>query len=224
MLHSAINALRGIYDRATYAYPVALREVLTGSKSILDVGCGRGSPVSCMKDSAHLVGVDAHAPSIDESKRLGLHHEYHLQNVLEIDEIFGPGSFECVAALDLIEHLKKEDGLRLLDVMERIASKRVVIFTPNGFLQQGEYDSNPWQVHLSGWTADEMRKRGYRVIGINGWRPLRGEYGYVRFKPKLLWALLSDLTEFVVRSKPEHAFQILCVKEITSGEDTGQRN
>lgn len=213
MLNSAINALRGFYDRVTYAYPVALRQVLSGSASILDVGCGRESPAACMRNSAHLVGVDAHAPSIEESKRRALHHEYHVHDVLEIGSKFAPGSFECVAALDLIEHLKKEDGLQLLDAMERIASKRVVVFTPNGFLKQGEYDSNPWQVHLSGWTVDEMQKRGYRVIGINGWRPLRGEFGFIRFKPKYLWILISDLSEFIVRWRPRHAFQILCVKD-----------
>ncbi len=189
-------------------------KALHGCSSILDVGCGSGSPVAALRDRAHLVGVDAHAESIATARARSTHHEYHVSDVLKIPTLFAPRSFECVAALDLVEHLEKEDGRRLLDVIERIASKRVVVFTPNGFVPQGELDKNPWQVHKSGWDVQEMRQRGYRVIGINGWRPLRGEFAFVRWKPEALWIVLSDITQFFVRNWPEKAYHILCVKNL----------
>jgi len=99
-------------------------------------------------------------------------------------------------------------------MMEEIATKKVIIFTPNGFLPQGEYDNNPWQIHHSGWDVEEMQDLGYNIIGINGWKPLRGEYARINYKPLFLWTLLSDITQLFVRNNPKYAFQILCVKEL----------
>jgi len=97
-------------------------------------------------------------------------------------------------------------------MMEKISKNKVIIFTPNGFLPQGEYYNNPWQVHKSGWTVKEMKKRGYKVIGINSWKPLRGEYARLRFRPSYFWQIISDITQLFVRNKTEKAFQILCIK------------
>ena len=193
-------------------YQKELLDALAGCESILDVGCGSASPVAPMRGKARLVGVDAYAGSIKTAKATNTHDVLHTHDVLKLRELFADQSFECVAALDLIEHLEKRDGLQLLDDVERIARKRIVIFTPNGFLRQGEYDNNPWQVHKSGWEVDEMRARGYLVIGINGWRPLRGELGYIKGRPQIPWIMFSDITQLFLRNHPEKAYQILCVK------------
>jgi len=193
---------------------IELERALVGCKTLLDVGCGSSSPISIFSDRMYTVGVDAFAPSIERSKADGIHNEYHQMDVMDIGKRFSPRSFDCVLAFDLIEHLSKEDGVRLLGMMEMIARERVVVFTPSGFLPQGEYESNPWQVHRSGWTPEEMRDRGYDVIGVNGWKHLRGELGAVRYRPALVWAFISDLTQLFVRSRPENAYQMLCVKNL----------
>lgn len=118
-------------------------------------------------------------------------------------------------ASDVIEHVDQEAGEQLIRSMERIARSKVVIFTPNGFLPQRPYESNPFQEHLSGWTADEMRSRGYRVAGINGWRPLRGERGRAR-RPAWLMGRLAYLTQPLVFAPHRLAFQILCVKDVAA--------
>ena len=91
----------------------------------------------------------------------------------------------------------------------------MIIFTPNGFLPQDIYDDNPLQTHKSGWTPIEFRKRGYKVIGVNGFKKLRGEKVTIKFKPKLLWLCLSVFSQIFVRNHPDMAFQILCVKAKT---------
>jgi hypothetical protein len=135
-------------------------------------------------------------------------------NVLEIADYFEPGSFDCVLASDLIEHLEKEDGLKLMRSMELIARKKVIIFTPNGFLPQSAYEGNDYQIHRSGWEIEEMQSFGYRITGINGWKPLRGELAAPRFYPKPLWARISLLTQPFTTRNPHHAFQMLCVKDL----------
>jgi SAM-dependent methyltransferase len=209
-----LEALRPLYESIFPPFQRELVRVLSGCSSILDVGCGSGSPVAAMRGKAHLIGIDAHEGSVETARNKGTHDEYHIGDVMKLRDVFKPRSVECLVALDLIEHLEKKDGLQLLDAMEQIASRRIVVFTPNGFVPQGERDQNPWQVHKSGWEVGEMRARGYEVIGINGWRPLRGEYAYVRGKPEAFWIILSDISQFFVRNWPEKAYHLLCVKSL----------
>lgn len=201
-------------------FEAALDEAVGDCQTLLDVGCGSGSPIRAFSQRLHAVGVDAFEKSLEESRQRKIHQEYVKADIRELGQRFSTESFDSVVALDVIEHLPKEDGFRLLEAMEKIARKRVIVFTPNGFLPQGEFESNPWQVHLSGWTASEMRARGYRVIGLRGWRPLRGEYATIRFRPKFLWLFLSSLTQLWTKNHPDQAFQILCVLDKTATSST----
>jgi hypothetical protein len=197
-------------------YHRVLRRVMCDGdcESLLDVGCGERSPVGRFSQTiATTVGVDSHEESITLSRQAGIHGDYVRMNILEIGGRFAPRSFDCVAALDVIEHLDKPEGLALLEAMERIARKKVVVFTPNGFLPQRATDDNPHQLHRSGWTAAEMRARGYEVTGIGGWHPLRGEYALAR-RPRWLMERLALLTEPFFEPRADRAFQILCVKRV----------
>ncbi|MGO9607079.1 MAG: class I SAM-dependent methyltransferase [Candidatus Binataceae bacterium] len=190
--------------------PVALDSMILPSDSVLDVGCGENSPLRKLKHPpAGMVGIDAF-PGV----ATGIHDEYIVGSALSIEKRFRPQSFDCVVALDVIEHLTKADGYRLIRMMERIARRTIVIFTPNGFLSQLPYEGNPFQEHLSGWTVEEMRGRGYEVIGLFGWKPLRGDCANIRFRPRRFWQAISIATQPVVRRRPEHAFALLCVKHL----------
>lgn len=99
-------------------------------------------------------------------------------------------------------------------MMESLTTKRVVVFTPNGFLPQGVWDNNPHQVHRSGWTVDEMRRRGYSILGLSGWKPLRKEFAEIRYAPEPFWLRVSIATQPLVVHFPRFAFQLLCVKQV----------
>jgi hypothetical protein len=143
-----------------------------------------------------------------------LHSEYRQLDIRELADGYPPRSFDGVVAFDVLEHLEKREGLRLLDSMERIARKKVIVFTPNGFLEQPPSPTNPFQEHLSGWSVDDLARRGYVVTGFNGWKPLRGMYANVRWRPRSLWWRVSLVTQSFVRSRPRLAFQLLGIKDI----------
>jgi len=191
-----------------------LKNAVDDVDTLLDVGCGDNSPVQFLSPDIYKVGVDIFEPSIEASKKKNIHSEYVKLNVLEIGEYFEESSFDCAIASDLIEHLEKRDGIELIKQMMKVSRKRIVIFTPNGYLEQGEYNQNPWQVHHSGWTPEEMLDMGFKVYGINGMKNLRGEYSKIRYKPKIIWRIISDITQLFVKQRPESAFQILCIKEL----------
>ncbi|MDO9529022.1 MAG: class I SAM-dependent methyltransferase [Syntrophales bacterium] len=191
------------------------QEIVLDCSSLLDLGCGSDSPISRFSSKIpYRVGVDIFDNSIWLSKKNNIHNEYIKIDILDVENEFKENSFDCVIAIDLIEHLSKEDGLKLLRIMEKISKKKVVISTPNGFVPQNEYDGNRYQVHLSGWSYEEMVKMGFRIIGIGGWKILRGERGEIVWRPKILWFLISRFTHFYTRNHPEHAFSILCIKNL----------
>jgi SAM-dependent methyltransferase len=185
--------------------------------SVLDVGCGADSPLGRFAATyPRTVGVDLCAEAVAASRAAGIHDEYVLLDVLGIGSAFEPGSFDAVVAFDVIEHLERDDGFQLLRTMERIARRRVVVFTPNGFLRQAGTADNSLQSHRSGWTAEDFQLRGYDVSGIHGLKVLRGHKGSIRWRPRRLWGIVSDLTQPYVHRRPSLAFHLLCVKEVGS--------
>jgi cyclopropane fatty-acyl-phospholipid synthase-like methyltransferase len=193
-----------------------LRETLVGTcDSVLDIGCGSGSPLKHIsREFSRTVGVDGYTASIERSRAAGIHQEYHQLDLLQVGQHFAPKSFDAVIALDVIEHFDKPEGYRLLEMMESLARKRVVIFTPNGFLPQDEWDNNVHQVHRSGWEVYDFELRGYRVTGMSGLKPLRGAFALPRIRPARLGSRLSILTEPLATRVPQLAFQLFAVRDM----------
>jgi hypothetical protein len=79
-------------------------------------------------------------------------------------QLLPPGAVDTVFLLEVIEHLEKSEGRRLLDLTLPLARSQVVISTPLGFLPQGVdeqkdawgLDGVEWQIHRSGWTPDDF--------------------------------------------------------------------
>jgi predicted TPR repeat methyltransferase len=192
-------------------------EVVGSCDTLLDIGCGYDSPVQRFSGPLErTVGIDVFPPYLERSRRAGIHSECRHVDALAIESVFGSHAFDCVLAVDLIEHLDKPDGVRLLEAMERVARRKVIVFTPNGFVPQDGYDENPHQAHRSGWTPDEMRARGYRLWGIHGWKPLRAERAEPRWRPHRLWATIALWTQPLVLNRPSHAYHLLCVKDLAT--------
>jgi len=206
------RALKRIYKKLFPSYADHVKDELTGRhlNSVLDLGCGKSSPIESLPRDFYTVGIDLFDRYLRESKKRKTHNEYILGDTTTL--FFQSKSFDAVIALDLLEHISKSRGYRLIEAMEKMAKKKVLIFTPNGFIPQHEYDGNVFQSHRSGWTVDEFRQLGYNVKGVNGLWFLRSERAMPKYRPKLLSMFLSDLTQKITQHHPEHAFGLLCVK------------
>ncbi len=68
--------------------------------------------------------------------------------------------FEAVYLLDVIEHMEKAEGLEAIELAKQVATRQIVIFTPNGFEpQSGDvwgYGGDHWQEHRSGWEKQDF--------------------------------------------------------------------
>ncbi len=198
-------------------WPLEFYRKADGYDSLIDLGCGPDSERKNLKHIRRSLGVDIFEPSLARSIKDKIHQDHLLYDVCKIDKAPGiaPKSFDIAISIDNIEHLTKEQGLKLISDMESIARKRVIIFTPNGFIDQGAKEENEYQTHHSGWTASEMKKLGFKVIGINGWKPLRRDGTQMRFRPRYFWEIVSGFTQVAfARWFPSSAYQILCIKDL----------
>lgn len=190
---------------------------LENCRTVLDIGCGvtLNSPLyKIAPQFERIVGIDLFAPAIAENKKSGNYTEYHVLDASKVVEKFGPKSFDAVVATDLIEHVDQETGKMLLGIFEQVAKVKIILFTPNGFIPQDEYDGNKYQIHRSGWQVGDFRRLGYKVWGINGLKLLRGEQAKFRLEPIWFWQRISWLTQYVTRYLPRFAFHLLAVKRL----------
>ena len=179
-------------------------------ETLLNLGCGSAKP-PLSKRPRYLVGVDRYQPAIRVGRQNRTHDDFVVADLRHLP--FQEKCVDGVLALDAIEHLAKDDGERLLHAMERVARKRVLLITPNGFASKEDLENgNPWQAHRSGWTTGDFARRGYVVRGRRGLQSLRGEHATIRWRPRVFWGLMSYLSQVIVRTKPELSYHLLAYK------------
>ncbi|SRR5258708_7910618 len=189
---------------------------LKDAESVLDVGCGANSPLGKVKKTFKSEGIDIFEPSIIASKKLGIHDLYKIGDIKKLSSYYKPKSFDIVIALDVIEHLKKNQALALIKEMEKIARKKVILLTPNGFHHQAHLDGNLHQEHLSGWTVADFQKNNYKTRGIRGLKNLRGEYASIKIKPWILWGTISFISEPLLYYFPKQSYHLFAFKNLPS--------
>jgi len=144
--------------------PFILSLFIEKEKSILDIGCGRGKWGYLIKTShkppSFIVGGD-----IDQNNVCFVKEHKIYDYVVQFDGRYLPfrdKAFDIVLVLEVIEHMEKSDGRKLLNEAERVSKEKVIVSTP---LRGARY----WYTaehHPSRWTVSDLRKLGYTVRGV----------------------------------------------------------
>ncbi|MBI3558924.1 class I SAM-dependent methyltransferase [Candidatus Gottesmanbacteria bacterium] len=177
-----------------------LKKELENCRSVLDLGCGPDSPVKFCRQITYSVGVEIFKPYLKKSK---IHNKYVLGDIRKVN--FPKKSFDAVIVLDVLEHLPKNDGRKLIKKMENWAKKKIVINTPNGFYPQKDKDQNSHQRHLSGWEISELAKLGYKAKGMAGLKQLEAR--------RNIFFVFSAVSQIFTYFFPKAAFEIFYVKK-----------
>lgn len=155
------NTVKRIFERADL-WPWKDNEIVT----ILDAACGLSLKSKYIPAQIR-VGVDIYDEYFKhiESDVPYVVIKYDIRN---LREIFSPKSFDLVIALDVMEHLEKEESLDVLRQCEAIAKKAVIIETPRGFIPTNMdilgHGGDTWQTHRSGWEPEEFENLGYKTL------------------------------------------------------------
>jgi hypothetical protein len=133
---------------------------------VLDLGCGI-RPIDWYEPERHIC-VDAHRPYLERLAASGEKYECMQANALDALRSLKPGSIGAIYCLDMIEHLTREDGQELVRLMLMAQPRQIVIFTPDGFLEQDGPDpwglgGDTWQKHRSGWTPGDFPEPAWRI-------------------------------------------------------------
>ena len=187
-------------------------------KDILDVGGGWGEPMKFLgkkRKWQRKVNADIFLPHLTESKKKGTHDEYVLCDAGFLP--FTEKSFDIVLCLEIIEHMPKEDGFKLLSDLERIARRQVILSTPVGekiHPEPHKIKTFPWS-HFSSWHPAEFRKLGYKVRGdgfpcVKGCLLVASTNKILAFLGYLLYPIASPFVYFF----PDKAGGMTCIKQI----------
>ena len=175
------------------------------SKTVLDAGCGKGEPMAFINRHGKfkVVGIDIFNPYLakarersyvlrpESNKNLGhspsdvgqVYHSLILGDVRNLP--FKDKSFDVVTCMEVLEHLEKVDGEKLLGELERVARRQVLLSTPVGRYEQHPFDENPHQKHKHIWKPQELKEKGYKVRGV-GFKGMGGEGSWAVQLPSVL--------------------------------------
>lgn len=194
-----------VVSKIPLTYMWYLKRLVDSPKTVLDLGCGNGELIKQIYSRDwKITGIDIYEKSLKEADKLGVYKMLIKGDLIKVCTglIKKKKKFDLVFCSQVIEHISKNDGSKLLDLAEKLAKKRVYFGTPRGFMNQPEIfiKGNPHQYHKSGWSIDEFKKKGYKVYGI-GLYPVwserglaRGENGLTVLVSKLVSYTLSPVT------------------------------
>lgn len=128
---------------------------------ILDIGAGSGTYINLLKINnnicadAEWIAVEAWEPYIGEYNLKALYSNVVCQDIrlVDWDQL---GSFDVVIAGDVLEHMKKDDAIALVDkILDH--TKTLIVSIPICFCPQDDYGGNPFEIHVKDdWSDEEV--------------------------------------------------------------------
>lgn len=145
---------------------LSIEKEIKETEIVLDIGCGI-VPMNYFRPKLHVM-VDPWKEYVDilSFRHAGDKSVLVLySDAIEVLRQFTDNSVDSIFLLDVIEHMDKDVGRKVIQESERVANEQIVIFTPLGFMTQHmkSHESDGWglsgtlyQEHRSGWTPDDF--------------------------------------------------------------------
>jgi SAM-dependent methyltransferase len=104
---------------------------------------GKEKPQSIVCKS--LLGCEIVDKYLDRAKKYFPVIKFDLNDMNSFD-IFRNKSFDVVMALDVIEHIEQQHAIKIIGAMEKIARKKIIIYTPVKFEKNEQNIENAWDM------------------------------------------------------------------------------
>lgn len=151
-----------------------VKQATENGESLLSLCCGIGLELSGLT-TKQVVAVDAAPQYLKQVKDRCPQATTVNSDALEYIKEQPDDSFDVISIIDGIEHVPKEVGEKLIPEMKRVAKKEILLFTPQGHVDDGFLKNEPhnawgvegadhFQLHQSGWTVDELKEHGFEVL------------------------------------------------------------
>ena len=162
------------------AIPAILEQIqIQDPKSVLDIGPGFGKYGLLVRDVLEIprgryakeswnVRVEAVEAFIGYRNPVHdfVYDKVYYGDILEV--IGGLPVYDVILLIDVLEHFPKEKGFQLLRELKRHTAKCLIISTPKDPEEQGSYNGNTYERHLSRWTPIDFVEHdfSFRIIPI----------------------------------------------------------
>lgn len=179
------------------------------NKTILDVGCGKGLNSYLLRvtrdvSGATIIGLDTNRDYLEFCKRYNTYTKLVRQKLPEIP--FKDKSIDFLLCTEVIEHLKKEEGKKLLKEIDRVCRGRALITTPN--ISFRTVPNKHEDSHNSNWRSSDFRSFGYKVYGVGFRTTLLHNDPFLRIK-QALYYFATPFAYFI----PRISGILVCVKD-----------
>ena len=183
----------------------AVREMRTVDV-VLDIGCGI-MPQNYILPKVHICcePFDEYVSHLQNKTLLPEKKDRHYQILNmgwdDVVKFFPPQSVDTIFLVDVIEHLDKDVGEKLLLATQKIARKQVVVFTPLGFMPQHHDDGKDawglnganWQEHKSGWMPEDFVGDGWRFFASREFHDVDSSSRKLEKPFGAFWAIKSNV-------------------------------
>lgn len=106
-----------------------------------------------------IIGIDVWKPYLVKLKKTRIYDGLILADGARCP--IRTNSIRLGIGIAVLAHLKKEKAFYLLSELERTC-QHIIVSAPLGFIDQNATE-NPFQKHLSGWSLNDLKSRGYHV-------------------------------------------------------------
>jgi len=191
-----------------------LERDLADCESILELGCGSYPPLLKIGLGHKTHAVNIWEPYIQKHIKEGNYSHCWQEDILTMP--YPEKTYDAIVMCDVLEHLERKDVYYydLFRRFENCARKKVILFTPNGFMENDEVDGDPYQRHVSAWFPEDFQREGYKVRGATGFHWLYGKAGIVKRRPRTPMEYYGQLSQLVIYYFPNLAWHSYAVKEL----------
>jgi SAM-dependent methyltransferase len=179
------------------------------ASTILDFGCGKGINGYILRanrdmSKTKMIGIDVRKDHVQFTKDRRIYDKIIKWGSPIIP--FGDKSLDLILCTEVIEHMSKKDGEKLLGEIDRSCKGRVVITTPNIFIETSSKLDH--DTHKSLWTPADFRKMGYKVYGLGFRVDVSYNDRFLKLKQAVNY-LFTPLSYLL----PQISKTLLCVKD-----------
>lgn len=138
-----------------------IKNYIKEDDTVLSLGCGICNEIEGIKFK-NFLGVDIYQPYVDELKKRNINAI--CRNIIDFES--DDRSYDIVLLMDIVEHLEKEDAIKVIEKAQRICSKKVILYTPSKFIDNKTSSSYLGHGDVFEWLNNDPISP-YKGLGIN---------------------------------------------------------
>lgn len=146
-----------------------IREATKNGESLLALCCGIGMELRYIR-SQDVTAVDIVPQYLAKVYKYCPQAKTVCSDSLAYVKEQPANSVDVISLIDGIEHMAKETGLQIIEQMKRVCRKKILLFTPEGYLRNEPHNAwgikgaDEFQTHKSGWEVEELCGLDFKLI------------------------------------------------------------